>query len=72
MADGIKIELGYLCLKGHFQFKGDPEGNSCGTKDIGTIYVEINEWADPEEFQEIVDEALASLHRKIEFWRKGA
>jgi hypothetical protein len=65
-----RIEIGYVCYKGHFVFKGDPE-DSCGTKDVATIYVEPNEWADAKEMQEIVDFALASVHQKIDAWRNG-
>lgn len=69
-----RIEIGYVCSKGHFQFHDDPDGGGCASKDIGTIYVETNEWThtSPEILQEAVKESLASLHAKIEFWRKNA
>ena len=66
-----KIEIVYVCHKGHFQFKDDPDGDSCGTKNIGTIYVKPNKWATESEIREAVAESLASLHSKIEFWRNS-
>ncbi|MDQ0241185.1 hypothetical protein [Arthrobacter bambusae] len=63
------IEIGYLCRRGHFQFIDDPEGDSCGTKKIGTIYVKPIRGASPDLFREAVTESLASIHRKIEAWR---
>jgi len=73
-AEPTRIEIGYVCRKGHFQLHGDPDGDACATKDVGTIYVETNEWThtSPEVLREAVEEALKSLHDKIEFWRKNA
>ena len=65
-----RIEIGYVCFKGHFVFKGDPE-DMCGSKDVGKIYVEPNDWVDEEEIQEIVDFSLASVLAKVAAWRKG-
>lgn len=65
-----RIEIGYVCRQGHFQFKDDPDGDSCGTKKVATIYVK----ADPEigraDLDELVGYALESHHRKMTEWRE--
>lgn len=33
-------EIGYVCSRGHFDFIGDEEYGSCGSKKIATIYAE--------------------------------
>lgn len=66
-----KIEIGYVCRQGHFQFRDDPDGDSCGTKDIGTVYVEAPDGVDLGYLKEVIDESLASLHGKLEYWRRG-
>lgn len=66
-----RVEIGYLCSKGHFQFKDDPEGNSCQTKIIGVVTVKPIKGAYMDMFEEAVTEALASIHQKIEAWRKS-
>lgn len=66
-----RIEIGYLCRHGHFQFNGDPDGDSCSTKKIGTIYVKPIRGAYMDMFNEALSEAIESLHRKIEVWRKS-
>jgi hypothetical protein len=68
---GRRIEIGYVCHKGHFQFKDDPDGDSCATKKIGTIYVEADEWVIDPEIREAVAESLVGLHHKIEVWRNS-
>lgn len=65
-----RVEVGYLCRHGHFQFNGDPEGDSCQTKIIGKVYVKPIRGAYPDMFAEAVDWALKSIHEKIEAWRK--
>lgn len=35
-----KIEIGYLCSRGHFVFHDDPEGGGCESKRIAGVYVE--------------------------------
>lgn len=67
---GKKVEIGYICSKGHFVFKGDPD-DSCGTKNIGTIYAERGDKRDKEMFNEALEESLTSHHRKTEEWQKG-
>jgi len=64
-----RIEIGYVCRKGHFQFKDDPDGESCWTKNVATIYVEAPAHIKPDEIRELVDECLAGLHQKLEVWR---
>ena len=66
-----RIEIGYVCRHGHFQFKDDPDGDSCGTKKIGTIYVEANERANEAAIRESVEESLTNHHRKMEEWRNA-
>lgn len=67
------IEIGYVCHKGHFEFEGDPDGDSCATKRVATIYVSADEWAGITQaaLQEVVSESLASHHRKMEEWQRG-
>lgn len=67
---GKKVEIGYICYKGHFVFKGDPD-DSCGTKEIGKIYAERNDKRDKEMFEEALEESLTSHHRKMDEWQKG-
>jgi len=66
-----RVEIGYLCSRGHFQFNDDPEGDSCRTKIIGKVYVKPIRGAYTDMFEEAVSEAMASIHRKIEAWRKS-
>lgn len=66
-----RIEIGYVCLKGHFQFKDDPDGDSCGTKNAATIYVEANGNISPYALEPLVEESLTGLHHKIEVWRNS-
>lgn len=68
-----KVEIGYICRKGHFQMNDDPEGGSCGTKKVATIYVEPDEdiSISPSELAELIEECLASYWAKVEYWRKG-
>lgn len=35
-----KIEIGYLCSRGHFVFHDDPDGGGCASKRIAGVYVE--------------------------------
>ncbi len=65
------IEIGYLCRRGHFVFKDDPDGDACQTKKIGTIYVKPIRGAYPDMFKEAIDWAMTSIHEKIEAWRKA-
>lgn len=67
-----KAEIGYLCRHGHFQFVGDPEGDSCQTKIIGKVYVKPIRGLVPGTFYGAIAEALRSIHTKIEFWRCNA
>jgi hypothetical protein len=53
-------------------FNGDPDGDFCGTKRIGSIYAERDKTAAADEFIEAVAYSLASIHNKIEYWRKNA
>lgn len=66
-----KIEIGYLCRKGHFQLDGDPDGDACGTKRVASVYVESDEPHWDANLGEYVQEALDSYNRKLEFWREG-
>jgi len=62
-------EIGYVCRHGHFQFIDDPDGDACGTKRIGTIYVKADDEVTQAELTEAVDYAIESHHRKMEEWR---
>lgn len=68
-----EIEIGYVCLHGHFQFHGDSDGDTCGTKRVGTVYVRADAEPNPTraELAEAVGDSMSSLHRKIEAWRKS-
>lgn len=68
---GDRIEIGFVCHKGHFQFKDDPDGDACGTKNVATIYVESAPHIKRHEIDDLVAECLAGLHSKIEFWRNN-
>ncbi len=65
-----RIEIGYLCSKGHFQFNDDPDGDSCRTKIIGKVYVKPIRGAYTDMFVEAMSEAMTSLHHKIAVWRR--
>lgn len=66
-----EIEIGYVCSKGHYVFKGDENG--CGSKRVAGVFVRVDEDLDLSEgrLQEMVDESQASILRKIDFWRQG-
>ena len=66
------LEIGYVCRHGHFQFIDDPDGDACGTKNVGRIYVQAEPEITPEELAEAVTYALESHHRKMEEWRANA
>jgi hypothetical protein len=65
------VEIGYVCRHGHFQFHEDPDGDSCGTKKIGTIYVRPIKGAYADMFKEALEESVLNIHRKIEAWRNS-
>lgn len=64
-----RVEIGYLCRRGHFQFIDDPDGDPCGTKIIGKVYVKPIRGAYPDMFKEALEQAITSIHEKIEAWR---
>ncbi|PZF83231.1 hypothetical protein [Jiangella anatolica] len=70
-----RIEIGYLCRKGHYCFYADPEEDgACGAPGVGRIWLEIEpEWDDDAEAEERTDqiiwEADDSLAEKFEAWR---
>lgn len=64
------IEIGYVCRHGHFQFINDPDGDSCGTKIVGRIYVTPESDQHAERLAEATTESLESHHRKMDEWRK--
>lgn len=64
-----RVQVGYLCSRGHFQLNDDPEGDSCQTKNIAPIYVEIEDQADTDYILENIQDALALYNRKLEEWR---
>jgi hypothetical protein len=66
-----RIEVGYVCRHGHFQFREDPDGDSCGTKIVGTIYVEPEPGYSEEAVMEAIGYSLESHHRKMGEWRNG-
>ncbi|MBT2537230.1 hypothetical protein [Arthrobacter sp. ISL-69] len=66
-----RIEIGYVCRQGHFQFKDDPAGDSCGTKRVATIYAKADPGVSHETLTESVYDALESHHRKMTEWREG-
>lgn len=63
------VEIGYVCRHGHFQFNDDPDGDACGTKNVGRIYVVPEPEISLKELNEAVGYALESHHRKMEQWR---
>ena len=65
-----RVEIGYLCRHGHFQFKDDPDGDSCQTKIIGKVYVKPIRGLYPGQFIEAVTDALANLTHQITVWRR--
>jgi len=67
----VRIEIGYVCHKGHFQFKDDPDGEACGTKNVATIYAEASPHIERHEIEELISECLSGLHQKIEYWRNS-
>jgi hypothetical protein len=66
---GERTDIGYVCRHGHFQFNEDPDGDSCGTKIVGRIYVTPEPEITPEELSEALGYSLESHHRKMEEWR---
>lgn len=67
-----RVEIGYLCHHGHFQFHEDPDGDSCRTKIIGKVYVKPIRGAYMDMFNDAIGQAIASIHTKIEYWRHSA
>ena len=65
-----RIEIGYVCRHGHFQFIDDPDGDACGTKRVATIYAKADPEVTREEMAESVDYAIESHHRKTTEWRE--
>lgn len=63
------VDIGYVCRYGHFQFNDDSDGDSCGTKDVGRIYVTPGSGVAAAELAEALGYALESHHRKMEEWR---
>lgn len=70
MIPEVGVEIGYVCRHGHFQFINDPDGDACGTKRVGTIYVQADPEVSPAELADSVGYSLESHHRKMEEWRK--
>lgn len=66
-----RIEIGYVCRHGHFQFRDDPDGDTCGTKNVATIYAETRNYP-RRALEQTINHALTSLHQKIEFWRNNS
>lgn len=66
------IEIGYVCRHGHFQFNDDPDGDTCGTKDVGRIYVTPGTGISAEALAEALGYSLENHHRKMEEWRSQA
>jgi hypothetical protein len=66
-----RIEIGYVCRHGHFQFKDDPDGDTCGTKIVGRIYVQSEPEVSAGVVAEAIDYSLESHHRKMEEWRQS-
>lgn len=64
------IEIGYVCRHGHFQFKDDPDGDSCGTKIVGRIYVTPEAEISEATITGAIAESLESHHGKMDEWRK--
>lgn len=74
-----RIEIGYLCRKGHYCFWSDPEEDgACGAPGVGRIWLEVEpDWEEddgdgeaPGEYvDQMVDEANRSLAQQIEEWR---
>lgn len=64
-----RTEIGYVCRHGHFQFNEDPDGDACGTKIVGRIYVEAEPEISQEGLSEAIGYSLESHHRKMEEWR---
>lgn len=65
-----KIEVGYLCSRGHFVLEGDPE-DSCQSKRVGTVYVKREAGAYKSLFKESLQDALVSYQQKLYAWRNG-
>lgn len=65
------VEIGYVCRHGHFQFINDPDGDSCGTKIVGRIYVTPEPEISAETLTEATTESLESHHRKMDEWRSS-
>lgn len=68
---GTPVEIGYVCRQGHFQFKYDPDGDSCGTKIVGRIFVMPEPEVSSTELNYFVEESLTSHHRKMQEWRSS-
>jgi len=68
----VRMEVGYVCRHGHFQFVNDPDGDACGTKRVATVYVEADTDMSAFELADVVDQAISGLHEKVEYWRKNA
>ena len=53
-----RVEIGYLCRHGHFIFQDDPDlDDSCGSKRVGGVYVEMGEDVYSTRFVEALTEA---------------
>jgi hypothetical protein len=65
------IEIGYVCRYGHFQFKDDPEGDSCGTKIVGRIFVTPEPDVSLTELNDSISDSLSGHHRKMQEWRSS-
>lgn len=71
MAPAETIEIGYVCRHGHLQFTGDPDGDACGTKIVGRIYVTPEPEISAATLTEAITESLESHHRKMDEWRSS-
>lgn len=56
-----RVEIGYLCRKGHFILYGSSSDDCCGTERLGGIYVEADDQAYPNLFKEALDKAVEDL-----------
>lgn len=64
--EGHKVEIGYLCRRGHFIFWDDPDvDDACGSKKIAGIYVEAVPGAYTGMFEEALDESRQELRRAL-------
>lgn len=55
---GHKVEIGYLCRKGHFIFHDDPDVDyACGSKRMAGIFVEPDEGVYSGMFEEALEES---------------